>query len=461
MATVDWESILTRGDSITVARALSVRGKNLSFARDVASVLQLDDLSPAVDWRNVKAGMSAGAVRAIHEAVVKYWPDRQDAERVLHDQREEQTALFVGTGRPQPLLRGIARHSLYSDVVLVLDPFHHAEAMNSAFNPIRNPAPYRSSTLAALQVWWMLLPWIEAGIVRVVRAPTDYDPYLFVSAIEAASERYKRFPVLRQIAEVETDEIVREMPEYQDFIGLSIPDSEIRRRAYLADPNVSAEEVEALMAMVEHQRDEHPFYTGPIDSHGSIMSFGDGANYDIAKLMVSRTRGYLVTDQRYRWKEIELDRQESGVDEHKWSSFAKAFQSADVRFLDTADLELSVLLREEMRLRDLRHFFRKVWQTVSSTDSFDDAATATLAAELHDKFSDAEDGWRAITRDLLTFVSAQGVTFVSALACGSAELMPASAVLGAGVAATALNWRSRRSAFADRHAAAFFVRRGR
>lgn len=383
-----------------------------------------------------------------------------DLDRVLHEQRGDKPGLFIGTHQPHPVMRAVARHALYSDVILVVDPFSHPYSVRDEFNPILNPEEHRTNTLIALRLWWLLLPWVEAGIVRLVRSPADFNADLALTAIEAAKARKDASPELQKVLAAETDERLHDMDEVREYLDLSIPDAEIERRAREQYPDMPDEEREAMLAELQHRREQHPFFVEPMDvsgQTGDFLSFGAGANYDIAKLLASRTAGHLITDQRYRWKEIELDRAASGIDEERWSAFAKAFQSVDLRFLDTADLEVAMKLRQADKLEDLRLFFRRVWNAVSSNEDFDESTGVDLAAELDERVREAEEGWRTITQDLFKWFSSEGIAAAAAVVTGHADLLPAAATFAGAATATAIASRMRRSAFAARHPASFLV----
>lgn len=47
-----------------------------------------------------------------------------------------------------------------------------------ADSPILNPEQYRVQTLRNVNLWFTLAPWIEAGLVEVIRTPADFNPKL-------------------------------------------------------------------------------------------------------------------------------------------------------------------------------------------------------------------------------------------------------------------------------------------
>jgi hypothetical protein len=459
---VDWERLLTKGSAAQLVTNLTVRGKNLAFASRLAEILQLDDLPHKVTWLDIKRTMTPAAVREIHEAVAVLWPNAQDLDRVLLSQQERQSALYIGDYQPRPLARAVARHALYSDTVLVVDPIHHPLSLRPAFNPVVNPDEHRANTLVALRSWWLLFPWIEADIVHVIHLPGDFDPALSLAGYESAEARSNASSELKAILKAETEEQLQNFAEYREHLELSLPDEEFERRFREYKPDVTSDEIAALFVEIRRRRDGHPFFVEPLPisgATGQFLSFGVGTNYDMAKLVAARTRAHLVTDQRYRWKEIELDRELSGTDQGKWSAFAKAFQAAPLRFLDTADLSLATKLRAEQRLADLRLFFRKVWNNVSAEDSFSEAVATDLAAELNDRVADAEATWDSLDHELLKWLSGEGIAATGAVISGHADLLPAALGFAGAAAANVIYSTVKRHSFTKHHPAAFFIGR--
>jgi hypothetical protein len=459
---VDWETLLTTGSASQLVTHLSVRGKNLSFATRLSEILQLNELPHKVTWLDIKRAMTPTAVRDIHEAVAVLWPTADDLDRVLLSQQERQSALYIGDYQPQPLARAVARHSLYSDTVLVVDPIHHPSSLRPKFNPVVNPGEHRSNTLVALRSWWLLFPWIEADIVRVIHLPGDFNSSLARAGYEAADARAKASPELQEILRAETEAQLKNFQEYREHVELSLPDEEFDRRFREYKPDITADEIAALFSEIRRRRDNHPFFVEPLPvsgATGEFLSFGVGANYDMAKLVAARTKAHLVTDQQYRWKEIELDRELSGTDRHNWSAFAKALHATPLRFLDTADLALATKLRAEQRLADLRLFFRKVWNSLSADDSFSDSRATDLAAELNERVGEAEASWASLDHELLKWFSGEGIAAAGAVISGHAALLPAALGFAGAAAANVIYSTVKRHSFTKHHPAAFFIGR--
>ena len=456
---VNWDAIFTHGTVLDAALRMTVRGKNRLFMTKVAEILQLDNLPSPPQWINVKRAMNTRAVREIHEAIALIWPSADDLHRVLREEANQQNALYVGSYQPEAILRGLARHSLYSESILMIDPLLHPNAAADKFNPVMNPASHRSNTLLGLRLLILLSPWIDSGIVRVVRTPGDFDGELFATTLQTSHDRYSSSPDLAAIAEAEASQAVENMQEYKDYYVLIQPDPRIAETARRQNPGITPAEITELLAGVQAMRDRHPFYVDPPlgpNNPDSFISFGSGTNYEMAKIVAGETNAHLITDMRYRWREIEMDRDTSGIDRQQWSPFAKAMNDVKLRFIDRADLALALRLRKEKRLEDLRLFFRKVWSHVAKGDPFADSLAMDLAAELQLHVREAESEWSKIDMDLVKWFGSEVAT-AGALAAGNGKILPS--MVGVAIAGTFNLVQSvlQRRKLPITHPAAFFL----
>ena len=328
---VDWETILTQGPS-TLVRHLTTGGKNRLFLNRVLDALQLDTEGP-IDLPDFKRAFTSGAVRTIFEAVQFVWPDGEDLKRVLRRETEQASGLYIGRYEPELVRRGLARHSLYADRILLVDPLVHPRSVRDEFNPLLHPEMHRTSTLKWISLWISLLPWINEGIVGFVRAPGDFYPELALASYETTHARFDRHPELRALMDQEAA-AERGTDRYQAYleqIMLTMPDSKIRAMA--SKEIHTPQGIDKLLAYVQERREAHPGFLRPErpnEGHHELHQISTGTNYEQAKLIALHSNSYVMTDLRVRWREIELDRSESGIDSGAWSSFAKAFDGCAI-----------------------------------------------------------------------------------------------------------------------------------
>ncbi|MGH7982067.1 MAG: hypothetical protein ACREFF_02845 [Candidatus Udaeobacter sp.] len=452
---------LEAGDAVD-ARWLALRGKNLMFIAAIADALQLDTTDKNLELSDYKRAFTPQAIKKIYEASATLWPDANDLNRVLRAQAATTTGLYVGRYRPEIVLQGVTRHTLYCDKILLVDPFTDPRRVRPEYNPVLHPQKYRTTALMCAELWLSLAPWIFEGLVNFIRTPADFDMRLLFESYQIEEQREKDFPELVELRSRQAHAEVQEDLEMLEYFMLHEPNDELERFWRATNPGGSEADLARFMRSIENRRARHPYYNDPFEyqrGKGSVSEFivtTTGTNYEIAKRTALITGSHLITDLQDRWREIELDRAAAKIDERKWSPFAKAFHNVSINYLENVPLDSALMLRKEERLEHMRAFLRKVWRA-SGDDTFDAANVDNLAAELLDRVQEAEDEWRKIDRDLIKWLGTTGIvsSFVGA---GAGSWLPvATTVVTGGIAALAAAKHARTS-FDRKFPAGFFLK---
>ncbi len=458
---VDWNEIRRSGTDCR--DFLSVRGRNLYFADKILESLQLDNLEQSRSLKDYKSAFSARAVREIHEAALEAWPPHTDIVSTLAAAGTDVSGLYIGDYGPEYISRGLVRHSIYANKILVVDPFVYPTSVRDEYNPILNPEQYRNQTLKNANLYFSLVPWIEAGIVEVIRTPADFDPKLNWESLHRQQRKFEENEELKEAAQVSGEELIsrhREQQMLQFF--LSAPDSYIRKVFEQSDFDKRGVTTDQLFAYINQKRESDPNFLEPLDGQhksSQLHMVTTGANYEIAKLTATITGSYLVTDLHVKWKEIELDRAQHSAENKAWAPFAKAVQNVRLKYFNELSLEHALLLRRHGRLEGLRTFLHRVWRSACGKDPFDEANAVVLGNELTDEIRKAEAEWKQIDRDLLKIVGGEVVAGLLAagplIASGHAGFLAAASVVAG---AAPLTWSTmRRRSFMDMFPAALFI----
>ena len=456
---VDWRSIQASG---TDPRPyLSTRGRNIGFLESMAEVLQLDSLTSSLP--NLKKAFTGGSVSTIHEAVLKWWPPETNIDQILRRNSKEVRGLYVGQYQPELLVKGIVRHSIYSNKLMVVDPFVYPLAVQDAFNPILNPEQYRTQTLKNFNLWIALYPWIREGIVEVIRTPDDFDPELKWNAMVRQTKKYEENEELSRAAEESAAEMLsRYREELISLRLLSAPNTYLKKFFHESGLDESGVSFDAFIADIDRRRARDPNFLAPLGPDGlssQLHMFSTGANYEIARLTSNLSGSHLVTDVAVKWLEIELDRKQHQVSNAEWEPFAKAFQEVQFKHLDNVGLDDALVIRQKDHLHSMRTFLRRVWSSASADAPFDTANSRILADELRHEVAEAEAEWRAIDRELLKRVGSQfasGTLAAGPLIASGYGTFVAAAVATAGAVNLMIS-RSMRKSFMSRFPAAFFL----
>ncbi len=456
---VDWSQI--NEERLDVIPHLSIRGRNLLFVSKIAEALQLDSNTHLL--KNYKSAFTKGAVIKIHEALMEVWPPDIDIHNILKNTSTDVSGLYIGDYEPEYILKGLVRHSTYSNKLLVVDPFIYPLSVREEFNPILTPDQYRTQTLKNVNFWFSLLPWIEAGIVEVIRTPADFDRKLNWESMKKQQQKFEENEDLRKAADESVREYQKRHLEKTAFqlLLLSAPNDHLKR---LFTESGSAEKglvFEEFISFIERQRQSDPNFLATLDkTSGQLLTMSSGTSYTIAMLTANLTDSYLVTDLYVKWKEIEIDRESANAKNKEWSPFAKAFQDLELKFLNNLSLEHALILRKENRLESLRVFLRKVWKSARTTDQFSEANAKVLTEELNEEIIKAEEEWKQIDRNLLKWFAAELGTGIAAagpmIASGHGSFL-AAALAVSGVTTLAAIQGDRKS-FKNKYPAAFFLK---
>jgi hypothetical protein len=147
------------------------------------------------------------AVRKIHEAILEVWPPDTDIASALAATDADVSGLYIGDYHLDYILRGIVRHSTYANKILIVDPFIYPKSVRDEFNPIIEPRQYRTQTLKNVNFYMSILPWVEAGIVEVIRTPADFDTKLNWESMKRQKKKYDEVPELKEAIEQTTNEL--------------------------------------------------------------------------------------------------------------------------------------------------------------------------------------------------------------------------------------------------------------
>lgn len=224
----DWNQIFRNG--LDWRQHLSVRGRNLYFVNRISEILQLNN-PENTSLNDYKAAFTDQAVIDIHKAVMEAWPPKIDICSALGKSSTEVSGLYIGDYAPGYIERGIVRHSIYANKILVVDPFIYPKSVREEYNPLINPSQYRSQTLKNVNLWLRLLPWMEAGIVEVIRTPADFDAKLNWESMNRQRKKFKETPELREAADKSVSEFKDRHYEREclHHLLLSAPDSYIEK----------------------------------------------------------------------------------------------------------------------------------------------------------------------------------------------------------------------------------------
>lgn len=441
----------------------STRGKNLAFISAIAAALQFDKLDFSSTWGDIKRAVTPDAVRFIHEAILSIWPHNDDLTRVFKLESKDTSGLYVGNYDLPSIGKCVTRHCLYSDTILLVDPFLHPLSVREEYNPILDPKQHITSTIKHALLWLAMEPWIVAGIVKFVRTPGDFDAEINFECMEIERQRFERNPEFKKALDKTIEQNMKsdEVQHMREYMLYSQPDDYILSTLKEMDPNISKKQIDDFFKYLKKRREDHPFLPLHSDKEKSseLIHFTSGTNYEMAKIIAKLSGSHLITDLKSRWLEIEIDRENAQIDDGNWSAFAKAFHEIKWKYIENIDLEKALQLRKENRLNNMRSFFRKLWKEASTGDPFDRENAENLSTELQERTREADYEWEKINSDLVRYFG--GTMATGALLAAPAVATGKGSFVAAGIAVAGVTelavTRMRRKMFPKKYPAGFFL----
>lgn len=194
------------------------------------------------------------------------WPPNIDIVAALKRQPHDVSGLYIGDYGPEYLGRAIVRHSIYANRILLIDPFIYPSSVPEEYNPIVNPEQYRAQTLKNVNLWFALLPWIEAGIVAFIRPPVDFDADLNWAILKAQRKKFEENEELKKANEECVDELsIRHEQKfaYQQLL-LGAPDSYLSRNFEEMGLGKNGLTVDEFLRSIQQERERDPDFLEPM-----------------------------------------------------------------------------------------------------------------------------------------------------------------------------------------------------
>lgn len=397
-----------------------LRDKNLALLGGMVEIFGLGR-----PWNKVKDGMTDAQIREFYSFIADLWPVDTDHRQIMPPPDSTLRALYLGENEPEMMLENVFRFCLYTDQIVLVNPFDNPNVMAEKFNPIHHPGEWRLQTIRLVYHLMLLAPWIEAGLVILIPDPGDFNRQLRVQSWDLAVKRLQG----REPSFEDLDQSAIRQRTLKSF--LLAPRSYWEQMAREGNPGISDEGIEKLMGYIEQERANDPLLPNETLDRlpGQMMTARMGANLEMGMYICQATGAFPYTNLNFRWKEILGARQDLDASAQVWSPLTNAFQQLKFKFLDKVDSKFACSIRQDGRLEGFRSYMRKLWNVVGGDP--DPSKSEGLARDFRDEltqaFKQAQSEWDAIDRELLKWAAP---TLGGAVATGAFSLaLPAAGLL--------------------------------
>lgn len=384
----------------------TLREKNLALIEAAYGIFDLGR-----SWNKVKSSIADAQIREFYEFVAALWPPSTKLIEMFPSSSSDLRALYLGEYEPELMVENVFRFSLYTDQIVLINPFENPNIIAEEFNPIAHPGEWKLETLRTIFHLIMMAPWVERGFVIFVPNPGDFDPALRIRTWHLAEERLKDTP--HQQADVDASFMKQRMRR----LFLTCPRDYAERKIREMNPHMSEEKLRELADFLEAERANDPFLSGEtIDKMPSQMvTTRTGANLEMGMYICQAMGAFPYTNIRFRWNEILGARQQFDPTMEVWSPLTNAFQQLQFKFLDKVDPKFAYSIRQDGRLEGFRSYLRKIWKAVDGQP--DPSKAQSLARDFKDEltqsYNEAKAEWNKIDLDLLKWATptvAAGIT---------------------------------------------------
>lgn len=336
---------------------LSIRERNISFARGIHSILGLSTKS----WNDIRRELSDEMVRKIHELYGVLWTPDTDIVSLLPKPDKSLRAIYTGVIDPRTI--GVLISLVpYFDEIIVQSPFLNFSSINKEFNPVDSPHQYKLETLKNVMLFLNLMPFIRAGYINFIPNPCDFDGHLSKQMFAMANERIQEYSI------VEKDKKVLDYLQQDDrelcmlMLPLDLQRKEIRK----INPHLSEHELEQILEYFKYKKQENPLSLLQDDAikadGGQLLCYKILPNFEIALFLAQITGAFLLTDNHFRWAEINTAQNSDVLTCGAYNEIASIIN--DKKYILNLDTETSFQLRKSAQTRPFRKSMRSIYETL-------------------------------------------------------------------------------------------------
>lgn len=443
-----------------MASSMNIHAKNMLFIYKMLDILEIDSFVSKGKTTgdliiHLRKILNPQKIRKIHELIPVLWPDEEDYYRCINCEDDKPKGIFIGHYIFDSTVSMMNRYGLYEENIILIDPFVDHRILREDVNPVAEPSQFKHDTLNNVLLWFQLLPWINAGLVKLIRDPFDFD---INKARESRDVSIKRYKECKELADLEKYGLIPDsLKDYASKIQLwSLPESNsLQKQRFLSfwkSQNIDPKNaIDAIMS----EREKSPFYL-PISDADQIIRLTSGTNYETGKYICSIMNGHILTDLKARWVEMEYDRKCNNVTVNKWSLISKEFQQVDLPFLNGLKIDDIFKLRNDGYLEHMRDFLKKLWLMSNPDSSIEKRSVELMCLELKDEIAKANDEWKKIDRVLCSSVLKDSVLSTLPLLTGQPFWVSGICIAASSAFELAKSTNERKN-FIKRYPAGFFI----
>ncbi len=238
---------------------------------------------------NVKKNMSRDQVSEFYQFYGDVWRPDTDYHKFLPKPIDRARAIYQGDICPEMFLSFIISNVFLFDEILIVDPIWNPWSMKHEHNPVNKPESYMEDTLKVIIFYLMAMPYIEAGIIKIIQDPfsNDYGQKKEIYSYLEKNHRNLGFSKRgnEEIEQLKKKHILRTAQRIAQYTDPN------RLKSFL---NLDGEEFERIRKFILHQgKKDLLTLEQPIsDTEGSMTLGRNGLDFE-STLYIARLTGSL------------------------------------------------------------------------------------------------------------------------------------------------------------------------
>lgn len=280
----------------------SIRERNLMFQNAIVNVLELESGKGWVEIRRDLTDEKIGEIYTVYEGL---WPLETDLLALLPKPDGEARAIYTGAIHPSSITDFALAAPLYFGELIVAHPFVHPGKMKKEMSPTGNPKSYRQEFLKSILFFLNVMPLVDLGLINLIPDPCDFDFHLREQMMGMARARAPRF------GRKDDPRLQNTMAEDNLRSSMLMPPDAMRRQFRKLEPDLSREEIEAVIRASVRMREDDPLAVlqeGSLEGGkggGQMNVFKLLPNFEMTMYLAQATGACIVTDSPFRWSEVQ------------------------------------------------------------------------------------------------------------------------------------------------------------
>lgn len=352
---------------------LSIRERNLLFFDIVTNILGVNK-SGELDWGHVRKNLTNDKIADIYKAIADLWPPDTDLFALLpRPDHNVLRALFTGVIDPRVTYMNISCFSFYADEILIQNPFLNANNVRKEFSPIENPGAYRNETIKNVFFLFLIIPWIEIGLINLFPDPWNFNDALMKTVMEAAKKRKDEITFDKESFK-QMEELFFE--DYKRAI-FTMPDESLRNFIRHTSKDLSEGDISKLIEYTKRMNARDPFVDlnpgAPEKESSQMMISHITPNMEMSMLLAQTTGSMIITDHSFRWSEIcESIPYYYGLNKNPWLKFESFLSDYPIQFPFIIEQRSHMLELKKSEFISVKKALKRLWNSIIGVEAPND-----------------------------------------------------------------------------------------